>query len=194
MKNDKLKINQHGAQTTGLGVIISRCSLDTQHGGTAQHPANVGCSSSRYTKDSSFRSTNNEQVAHSQQRPQRRTWTREDFKKLTLFCYFRSNPAKRGYRKRIIEIWAKFGRFKVRNQRLDDQVRTIKNNGLFSDLKILEIHQQIYRQTHQQTPYTETEILNTGKPETPNQILHDNDPFTVNTNTNTDPRGKKKLM
>ena len=133
MKNDKSKINQHGAQKTGLGVMIGRCSSDNKHGGgTTQHPANVGCSSSRYTND--------EQIAHSHQRPQRRKWTREDLKKLALYCYFRSNPAKRGYRKRMIEIWTKFGRFKARNQRFADQVRTIKKNDWFSDLGILEIH------------------------------------------------------
>ena len=98
---------------------------------------------------------------------QRRKWTREDYK-LALYCYFRSNPAKRGYRKRMIEIWTEFGRFKATKQRLDEQVRTITKNGLFFDLEIREIHQQIYKPRYQQNPNTITETLNTGKPETPN--------------------------
>ena len=68
----------------------------------------------------------------------------------------------------MIEIWAEFGRFKTKNKRLADQDKTIIKNGWFFDLEILEIHQQIYRQTHQQTPNTTTEILNSGKTDTPN--------------------------
>ena len=107
-------------------------------------PAKVGCSFSRYTNNSSFRYTNDEQIDHSLQRQQYINWTRED-NKLALYCYFRSNLAKREYRKRMIEIWTDFFRFKATNQRLSDQ-----------DLEILEIHQQIYKQTHQQTSTTVT--------------------------------------
>ena len=87
----------------------------------------------------------------------------------------------------MIEIWTEFGRFKTTNQRLADQVRTITKNGWFSYLEILEIHQQIYRQTHQQTPNVVTETLNTGKPETPKQkqTLNDNDQHTANTKAQT---------
>ena len=147
-------IIQYGVQTTGLGVMIGRYSLHSQHGSADQHRAYVSFSFSRYT--------NGEQRDQSHQRPQHRKWTRED-NKLALYCYFRSNPTKRGYRKRMIEIWTEFVRFKMTNQRLTDQVRTITKNGWFSDLEILEIHQQIYRQTHQQTPNTVTETLNTRK-------------------------------
>ena len=85
----------------------------------------------------------------------------------------------------MIEIWTDFARFKTTNQRLTDQVRTITKNCWFSDLEIWEIPQQIYRQTHQQTLNTVTETLNTGKPETLYQTLHDNDPYTANTPTQT---------
>ena len=87
----------------------------------------------------------------------------------------------------MIENWTKFGRVKATNQ------RTITKNGWFSDLEILEIHQQI-KGKHQQTPATVTETMNTGKPETPNQILHDNDTMhRKHTNANTDSRGKKLI-
>ena len=73
----------------------------------------------------------------------------------------------------MIEIRTEFGRFKATSQRLADQFRTITKNGWFSNLEILEIHQQMYRQTHEQ--------IHIGKPETPNQTLHDNDSHTTNT-------------
>ena len=147
-------------------------------------PTVVGFSSFRHTNDSSFRYTNDEQNNYSNQRPHRRKWTRED-NKLALYCYFRSNSKKRGYRKRMIEILTEFARFKIANQRLAEKVRTITNNGWFSDLEILEIYQQIYRQTYQQTLYTVSETLNIEKPETPNHTINDNDRYTANTKPQT---------
>ena len=85
----------------------------------------------------------------------------------------------------MIEIWTEFSRFKATNQRLTDQFRTITKNGWFSDREIQKIPQQIYRQTHQQTPTTVTETIKTGKPETPNQTLHDNESCTANTQMRT---------
>ena len=41
-----------------------------------------------------------------------------------LYCYFRSDPTERGYRKRMIEIWIEFAGLKTTNQRFADQVRT----------------------------------------------------------------------
>ena len=78
---------------TCLGVIIGRCSLHSQHGKSTRHPANVGCSFSRNTNNSSFRHTSDEQIDHSHQKSLRRKWTRED-NKLALYCYFRHNSAK----------------------------------------------------------------------------------------------------
>ena len=75
----------------------------------------------------------------------------------------------------MIEIWIKFGRFKATNQKLVDQIKIIIKNVWFYDIEILEIHLQIYRQTHQQTPYIVTETMNSGKPETFYQTLHDNE-------------------
>ena len=140
-------INQHGVQTTGLGVMIGRCSLDSQHEGPGQHPMNVCCSSLSYTNDSSFRYTNDEQIDHSYRRPQRWKWT-EEVKKLALYCYFRSIPGKRGYRKTMIETLTEFSKFQTRNQRLIDKDWRITKNSWLSDLDISEIYQQICRQTH----------------------------------------------
>ena len=35
-------MTQRGTQEAGLGVIISMCSSDNQHGRFARYPANVG--------------------------------------------------------------------------------------------------------------------------------------------------------
>ena len=55
----------------------------------------------------------------------------------------------------------------------------------FSNLEILEIHQEVYWQIYQQIPNTVAEKLNTGKTEThnQNQTLNDNSGNTTNTKT-----------
>ena len=56
---------------------------------------------------------------------------------------FENNPIQRGYRKRMIEIWAYSARFNTTSQRLANQARTILKKGWFSDLKILEVCNQV---------------------------------------------------
>ena len=46
---------------------------------------------------------------------------------------------------------------------------TIIKKGWFTDLEILEIHQQLHKETNQHGTNTITETLNTEKSETPNQ-------------------------
>ena len=139
-------IIQHGTQTAGLGVMIGKCSHGSKHGEPNRNPAKVGCSSFSNTKNSSIRYTNNEQINHLTQRPQRRKWTREDIKP-AQYRDFRSNPTKIGYRKRIIEIWTEFAGFKTTNQMLADEVWTIIKNGWFSNLEILVINHWIDKLT-----------------------------------------------
>ena len=88
-------MTQHGTQATVLGVLISRCSPDSQHGKPDRHPAIVGCSYFMYTKDDLSNHTN--------QRRKHKTWAWEN-KQLALHSYFRNNPTQRGYRKRMIKI------------------------------------------------------------------------------------------
>ena len=139
-------ITQRETQTTGPGVMIGRCSPDSQHGRPGRHPTNAGCSFFRYIND--------DVTNHNEQRPKRRTWTREE-NQLVLECYFRSNPSQRGYRKRMIEIWQERSTFQTASPRLADQLRTIIKKGWFSDLELLEIHKKKHRnktitQTHQE--------------------------------------------
>ena len=126
-------ITQRGTQATGLGVMIGRCSPDRQHRRPDRHPTNVVYSFFRYIKD--------DVTNHNEQRPKRKTWTRED-NELTLQCYFRSNPSQRGYRKRMLEIWQERSTFQTTSQRLADQARTIIKKDWFSDLELLEIHKK----------------------------------------------------
>ena len=86
----------------------------------------------------------------------------------------------------MIEIWKEF-RFKTTNQRLADHVRTLTNNGWFSDLETLEIHQQIYIQTNQLTP-----IKVTMRKIQESQKLNDNDLCTANSQTQTLTREENK--
>ena len=63
-------ITQRGTLKTGLGVMIGRCSSDSQHVRTGRHPTNVGSSFFRYIND--------DVKYHNDQRPKRKTWAWED--------------------------------------------------------------------------------------------------------------------
>ena len=104
IKMSNLNITKRGTQATGLGVVIGRCSPDSQHGRPDVHPANVGCSL--------FRCMNDDISNHNDQRPKGKTWARED-NQLALHCYFGSNPSQRGYRKRMIENWQECASFQT---------------------------------------------------------------------------------
>ena len=140
-------ITQRGTQACCLGVMIGRCSPDRQHWRPGRHPTN-GCSFFRYI--------NNNVRNHNDQRPTRKTWTRED-NQLSLQSYFRSNPSQRGNRKRMMEIWQECSTFQT-SQRLADQVRTIVKKGWFSDLELLEIHQKTHKQTYNTVPETSSGV------------------------------------
>ena len=48
--------------------------------------------------------------------------------KLVMRCFFRSEPTKRGYRKRMVGIWKEIGLFEITEQRLADEARMIRVN------------------------------------------------------------------
>ena len=148
---------QRGTQATGWGVMMGRCSPDSQHGRISCPPANVGCSFFRYMNDNSRKYTN--------RRRKHKTWTRED-NQLALSCYFRSNPTQRGYRKRMIEIWQECASIQTTSQRLVDHIWTIIKKGWFSDIEILEILMKIYNEQDNNTvPHTSS----TNKQKQPNR-------------------------
>ena len=61
---------QRETQARCLGVMIGRCSPNSQYGIIYSHSTSVGCSFSRYTND--------DLKKHKNQSGKRKTWTRED--------------------------------------------------------------------------------------------------------------------
>ena len=125
--------------------MIGRCSPDSQHG----RPIVI----LRMLAALFFRYVNDDVTNHNEQRPKRRTWTREE-NQLALEFYFRSNPSQRGCRKRMIEIWQERSTFQTTSQRLADQVRTIIRKGWFSELELLEIHKKTQKPNYNTGPDT----------------------------------------
>ena len=77
IKMSNLNITKRGTQATGLGIMIGRCSPDSQRGRSSRHLANVGCSLFRYLNDDICK--------HNGQRPKHKTWTREDLHYTAIF-------------------------------------------------------------------------------------------------------------
>ena len=65
-------------------------------------------------------------------------WTKE-LNKLVMKCCLKSDPSKRGYRKRMLAIWNEIGVFETTEQQLAGQVLCIKNKGWLSQVEIEEI-------------------------------------------------------
>ena len=72
----------------------------------------------------------------------RDNWTK-DIYKLVIRCFFKSEPKRRGYRKRMLAIWREIGVFDVTEQRLADQSRAISTNGWLSEVELEEIKRQV---------------------------------------------------
>ena len=190
-------ITQRGTKATGLGVMIGRCSPDSQHGRPDRHPTNAGCSFYRYIND--------DVTIYNEQRPKRRTWTRED-NQLAREFYFGINPSQRWYRKRMIEIWKKRSTFQTTNQRLTDQVRTIIMKGWFSDHKLLEIHQKTLKQNYNTAPDIPSGVKqkqsNKNEPQTsanenttlPNDTLPNNQEETLSQEQKINLENVKRIM
>ena len=82
----------------------------------------------------------------------RRKWSRQDNIK-ALECYYLSQPEKRGYMKRMHQIWKERRMFNITDQRIADQIRVIKRNDLLSKLEMVEIKNRVLNVT----PPTEIE-------------------------------------
>ena len=83
------------------------------------------------------------------------------------------------------EIWEGRARSEITNQKLADHAWTIIKKGWFSDLEILEIHQQIDKESYQENNYTVIEALNTEKQEHSNRIETQNNSNRNATHPNT---------
>lgn len=59
--------------------------------------------------------------------------------KIVMECYIRSEPTRRGFRKRMLNEWREIGSFEATEQQLAGQARCIKNRGWLSYVEIEEI-------------------------------------------------------
>ena len=58
-------------------------------------------------------------------------------------CCLLSEPKVRGYRKRMLSLWLNKGMFWVSEQRLVDQVNTIRRNSWMTKLEIEELERNV---------------------------------------------------
>ncbi len=68
----------------------------------------------------------------------RKAWTKDDNTTL-MKLYFRSDPSRRGFRKRLFSLWQDEEMFPATEQRLADQARSIQQNTLLSDVGLMEL-------------------------------------------------------
>ena len=58
-------------------------------------------------------------------------------------CYFRCNPSRLGYRKRMLGLWNSKGLFFIIEQRLVDQADNIRKKGQLTEVELEEIKRKI---------------------------------------------------
>ena len=80
----------------------------------------------------------------------KKKWSREEIM-LVMECYYKSVPNRRGYRKRMLDIWREKGMFIVPEQRLVDQCNLIRKRGWLTNIELEEIIRGIeYRSIQQE--------------------------------------------
>ena len=76
----------------------------------------------------------------------RQKWSKT-INRLVMYCKFKSEPNRRGYRKRMMEMWREKGVFEISEQRLMDQARAIVVNQWLTDVELEEIRREIERES-----------------------------------------------
>ena len=74
--------------------------------------------------------------------------------KLVMQCYFKSDPSKRNYRKRMHVIWHYIRGFELTEQKLVEQARAIRTNKWLSDLELEQLQREIRREERKQSQQT----------------------------------------
>ena len=133
MSNIEFHTNDvNGTGACSEGVASGRCPVD-QLPKTCRHPATA------------------------EQRQTRLGWSKEDNKR-SFECYMRSEPERRGYRKRLLDLWKarKINNelTEVTEQRLADQVSQIKNKKWLENVEQEEIAIRV-RHEYQENEITE---------------------------------------
>ena len=86
----------------------------------------------------------------------RKKWTKE-VNKLVMKCFYKSDPSKRGYRWRMMNIWREIRVFNIGEQRLADKGRVIRTNELLSKVELEEIQREVEREKQPEEVYSATE-------------------------------------
>ena len=94
----------------------------------------------------------------------RMKWNKE-VNKIVMRCFYRSEPAKRGYRKRMLSIWNELGVFEITEQRLADQERAIRTNEWLSEIELEKIKRKI------ESDHAEIDVRITGSSDDPAQRI-----------------------
>ena len=106
----------------------------------------------------------------------RKRWTQRENEKV-MECYLRSQPEKRGYRRRMINIWKGNDMFEVSEQHLMDQLRQIKEKKWLSDLEIERIKRKVNNTepsnlpTHNEEQLRGEEVSNYDDDQTQSDVL-----------------------
>ena len=84
-------------------------------------------------------------------------------------CYFKSEPTKRCYRKRMLQFWGELGVFEVKEQRIADQARAIKTNRWLTDIEIEEIKRAVSAGQHLDASHIEEPLPSQCQRESTNE-------------------------
>ena len=84
----------------------------------------------------------------------RRTKWSKNVNKLVMQCYFKSDPSKKNYRKRIHVIWNEIGGFELTEQKLIGQTRALRKNKWLSDLELEQLRREIRSEERKQSQQT----------------------------------------
>ena len=139
MSNDNISdngVNEAGADNSE-GLAPGSCSVRTQ-ADPGRHPMTA------------------------KKRTPRTAWSKE-VNKIAMKCFYKSEPSKRGYRKRMFAKWQEIGVFNVSEQRLADQVRAIKNNNFLSNVELEEIEHEIVMEENNGTVQESNEMNERGE-------------------------------
>ena len=71
--------------------------------------------------------------------------------KLVMQCYFKREPPKRNYRKRMHVIWNEIRGFKLTEQKLTEQARVIRTNKWISDFESEQMQREIRSEERKQS-------------------------------------------
>ena len=71
--------------------------------------------------------------------------------KLAMQCYFKGDPSKRNYRKRMHVMRNEIGGFELTEQKLAGQARAIRTNKQLSDLELEQLQRKITSKERKQS-------------------------------------------